>query len=269
MSKIIKILLIILLTILISGLIFVFVLLLNNKMDLKIIQSKLIYDENIIEPFDNIQVSTNNLDIKLVKSEDSNVKVKVYDRKDSHLSVKVNDNTLIIDNNEHNSWCFFCFGKSEVIISLPEKEYNLVINSSSGDIISKLDFNTVTIVTTSGDTTLNKVNDLVINSTSGDIEINEVGNVTITSTSGDVEVGKVINSLNIETTSGDIEINDLTIMKDSSIKVISGDVIIHKSSDNIYYNAKATSSDVKISNNNRHADYEMKINAKSGDIIVK
>ena len=108
MSKIIKILLIILLTILISGLIYIFVLLLNNKMDFEQAQSKLIYDENIIEPFDNIEVSTKSLDIKLIKSEDSNVNVKVYDRKDSEISVKVKDNTLTIDNNEHNSWCFFC-----------------------------------------------------------------------------------------------------------------------------------------------------------------
>ena len=124
--------------------------------------------------------------------------------------------------------------KNEVIISLLENEYNLVINS-----------------------------------TLGDIEVNEVSDVTITSTSGDVRIGIANNSLNIETTFGYIDINDLTIMEDSSIKVISGDVIIHKSSDNIYYNAKTTSGDVKMCDDNRHADYEMKINAKSGDIIIK
>ena len=246
-----------------------FVLLLNNKMDFKIVQSKLIYDENIMESFDNIQVSTKSLDIKLIKSEDSNVNVKVYDRKDSEISVKVKDNTLTIDNNEHNSWCFFCFGKNKVIISLPENEYNLVINSTSGDIVSKLDLNTVNIVTISGDIILNKVNDLVINSTSGDVEVSDVDNITIALTSGDVEIGKINNSLNIETTSGDIDIDNLTIMKDSNIKVTSGDVNINKSSDNIYYNAKATSGDIKINNNNRRADYELKISAKSGDIIVK
>ena len=48
MNKIIKVLLIILLTILVIGLIAVFVLLLNNKIDLNISQSKLIYDENFL-----------------------------------------------------------------------------------------------------------------------------------------------------------------------------------------------------------------------------
>lgn len=268
-NKIIKILLIILLTILVVGLIAVFVLLLNNKIDLNISQSKLIYDEIITESFNNIQVSTKSLDIKLIKSNDLKANVKVYDRKDSELSVKVEDNTLKIENERHTSWCFLCFGESKVVISLPEKEYDLVINATSGDIESQVDLNNATIVTTSGDIDFTKVNELVLTVTSGDIEINEVNSITITSTSGDVEIGKVNNSLNIETTSGDIDIDNLTIMKDSNIKVKSGDVTINKTADNIYYNATATSGDVKITNNNRHADYELKIDTKSGDIKVK
>ena len=249
MNKIIKVLLIILLTILVIGLIAVFILLLNNKIDLNIFQSKLIYDENITEPFNNIQLSTKSLDIELVKSNDLNANVKVYDSKSNELSVKVEDNTLKIENDRQTSWCFFCFGDSKVIISLPEKEYDLVVNATSGDIESQVDLNNATIVTTSGDIDFTKVNELVVTVTSGDIEINEANDITITSTSGDVEIGKINNSLNIETTSGDIDIDDLTIMKDSNIKVTSGDV--------------------KIANNNRHAEYELKISAKSGDIIVK
>ena len=124
-NKIIKILLIILLTILVVGLIAVFVSLLNNKIDLNISQSKLIYDEIITESFNNIQVSTKSLDIKLIKSNDLKTNVKVYDRNDSELSVKVEDNTLKIENERHTSWCFLCFGESKVVISLPEKEYDL------------------------------------------------------------------------------------------------------------------------------------------------
>ena len=268
-NKIIKILLIILLTILVVGLIAVFVLLLNNKIDLNISQSKLIYDEIITESFNNIQVSTKSLDIKLIKSNNLKANVKVYDRKDNELSVKVEDNTLKIENERHTSWCFLCFDESKVVISLPEKEYDLVVNATSGDIESQVDLNNATIVTTSGDIDFTKVNELVLTVTSGDIEINEVNSITVTSTSGDVEIGKINNSLNIETTSGDIDIDNLTIMKDSNIKVKSGDVTINKTADNIYYNATATSGDVKITNNNRHADYELKIDTKSGDIKVK
>ena len=269
MSKMIKILSIIILTILVVVLIAVFVLLLNNKINLNISKSTLIYDENITESFNNIQVSTNSLDIELVKSKDLKASVKIYDRKDNELSVKVEDNTLKIKNDRHTSWCFLCFGESKAIISLPEKEYDLVVNATSGDIESQVNLNNATIVTTSGDIDFTKVNELVLTVTSGDIEINEVNNITITSTSGDVEIGKINNSLNIETTSGDIDIDNLTIMKDSNIKVKSGDVTINKTADNIYYNATATSGDVKITNNNRHADYELKIDTKSGDILVK
>ena len=61
----------------------------------------------------------------------------------------------------------------------------------------------------------------------------------------------------------------MTITNDSKIEVISGDVVINKSSDNFYCDAKATSGDVKIKDNNRRAEYELKIRAKSGDIIVR
>ncbi len=269
MSKAIKILAIVLLSLLIVGLIATFVLLLNEKMEFPMVQTELVYDENISEPFDNIQVSIESLDIKLIKAEDSNVNVKVYDSKDNEVSVKVEDDTLIIENNKHTSWHFLSFGTREVVISLPEREYDLIVNSTSGDVKAKIAFNDVTIVTTSGDIKFTKVNDLEATVTSGDIEVDEVNNITIASNSGDVEIGKINKSLDIETTSGDIDIDNLTIVKDSSIKVTSGDVTIHNSSNNIYYNTKVTSGDVKINNNNRHAEYELKIDTKSGDIIVK
>ena len=268
-SRVLKIISIILLSLLIIGLCIVFILLFNNKISFKSFESKLIYDKNITDFFDTIKVSTKSLDIQLVKSNNNVSNVKVYDKKDNEISVKVEDKTLIIDSNKNKSWCFLCFGKNKAVISLPEKEYNLIVNSTSGDIESNVDLNDVTIVATSGDIELNKTNDFVATVVSGDIEVKEAHNLVISSTSGDIEIGKIKNSLEIETTSGDINIEDLTIDKNSSIRVISGDININKSSGNIYFDAKVTSGDVLIGNNNRHGDYELKINAKSGDIRVK
>lgn len=269
MSRALKITLISLLIIAIISFTGLFILLMNGKINFDFLKSELVYNENIEEVFNTIQISTTSLDVRLIKSDSEKVNVKVYDRDDSGLSVKVENNTLLIEKDNRIISHFLNFGKREVIISLPEQEYNFILKSTSGDISSEVDLKMANIVTTSGDIKLQKVDDLNIKVTSGDINIKEANNVNINSTSGDVEIYKINNSLDVDTTSGDININELTITKNSSIDVISGDVLIHKSSSNIYYNTKVISGDVRIDNNNRHADYELSINTKSGDISVQ
>ena len=262
MNKIVKIIIIVLLIMLI-----VFVIM--GKFDLSYFKTKLIFDNDINETFDRIKVLTDSLDIKIIKSNNDKVNVKIYDRDKNKALVKVENNTLIIENNIKKSNLFFCFGKRQVIISLPEKEYNLLIETTSGDILSKVDFISANINSTSGDIKLNKVNDLNVKITSGDVTVSEVNNITIDSTSGDIEIGKVNDSVNINVTSGDVDINNLTITKESNIKSTSGDVDINKSFNDIYCNTKTISGEVKINNNDRHANYEININTKSGDITVR
>lgn len=269
MDKTIKTLLIILLLILIIGFTGVFTIIFTNKADLNFNNTKLVYEETIEQEFNAINISTVSLDTRIVKSIDGKANVKIYDFDDKGISVQVEDETLVIDNKNRNSYCFLCFGKREVVISLPEKEYNLLIKSTSGDIVSKADLNTVSIISTSGDVELNRVKDATIKLTSGDIGIKEVNNIEIDTSSGDVEIRKINSSVNIKTISGDIDIDDLTITSDSSIKVTSGDVTINKSANDFYVDAKATSGDIKIADNNRRAEYELKITAKSGDITVR
>ena len=262
MDKAVKVLLIVFLSLLILGLIWIFTI----NIDIKIPKSKLIYDQNIEEEFNSITISNSSLDIKLIKSDVTNL--KVYNNKETDIKVKVEDNTLKIDTEEDNHFCMFCFGKNELVLSLPENLYDLVINNKSGDINSKIDLNNATILSSSGDIFLPKANDLVVNITSGDLEVNEVKNIVINSSSGDIKINKIIDSVEIEATSGDINIEELSITKNSKIKVTSGDVTIHKSSNNIYYDAKATSGDIIIKDNDRHAEYEINITSKSGDIKV-
>ena len=269
MDKTIKVLIIILLSILIVGSLGAFTMLFTKNADIEVYKTSKVYDKEVEEEFNSINVDTDSLDIKIVKSNNEKTNVKIFDRNDKGISVEVENGTLnIVDDNIH-SFCFMCFGKREAIISLPEKEFDLVVESTSGDISSNLDLGNVTIVSTSGDIDLRNAKDLTIVVTSGDIEVKEVDNISITSTSGDVEIEKINSSLDIKTISGDIGINKLSIIKDSKIKVMSGDIVINNASEAIYVNAKATSGDIKIKDNNRRAESELKIEATSGDILVR
>ena len=269
MDKTIKILIIILLSILIVGSLGAFTILFVDKADIELYKTNKVYDNDIEEEFNAINVESDSLDVKIVKSNNEKTNVKIFDRNDKGISVDVENSTLKIADDNINSFCFMCFGKREAIISLPEKVFDLVVESTSGDISSDIELGNVTIVATSGDIDLTNAKDVTIVLTSGDVEVNEVNNISITSTSGDIEIEKINNSLDIKTTSGDIGINKLTITKDSKINVMSGDIFINNVSEAVYVNAKAKSGDVKIKDNNRRAEYELKIETTSGDIFVR
>ena len=125
------------------------------------------------------------------------------------------------------------------------------INATSGDIKSEL----------------LTYNDYTIDVTSGDIELENINSLSGKATSGDVEIKKINSYINFKTTSGDIEIDDLTLTRDSSIKVTSGDVTIDKCT-NAYINTSVKSGDIDVNKNDRHAEYELKITTTSGDIEV-
>ena len=252
MEKTITVLRIILLLILIAILSCVLALFINKDFSFGFTsKAELVYDKNIEENIDNINIYSDSLNYKIIKSERNIANVKVYDDEENKVTVKVEDNSLKITS-DNRKVCFFCsFKKREVIISLPEKEYDLYMETKSGDIKSSLDLNNVTIKSTSGDIKLDNTNDVNIKVTSGDINISRVDNLII------------------DSTSGDINISDLTLEEDSKIKVTSGDININQSSNNIYFNAKTTSGSVRINNNDRFANIELMINTISGDIRFK
>lgn len=249
-------------------------------------KTELIYDETIKEEFNKIEIKSKSLDYEFVKSNNEEVSVKIYDEKDHNPIVKVEAESLKIETTEDFN-CMFCFNvKRKAIISLPEKEYDLLVNATSGDYKSEIDFNNVkieatsgdikfknvqdaTINVSSGDITLDTVEKLEIKSTSGDIKISEVDDFKVESTSGDIEVEKINNHIDIKTTSGDVEIKDLTLTNNSSINVKSGDITVYNASEGIYYDTKSKSGDVKINNNDRLAEIELTINTTSGDINIK
>ena len=239
------------------------------KFNFKQEKSKLIYDNVITEEFNKIDIDASSIDIKLEKSTDDKVNVKVYDTDNDNLTVNVDNGTLKIVNKKDRSCFIFCFiRKREIIISLPEKEYDLVVNSKSSDIDSFVNLNDVNLKVTSGDINLMNVGNAKINVTSGDVKIDNIISVDLETRSGDITLNTVSSYLKIKTTSGDVKINNLNIIKDSEIKVTSGDVKIDNVLSSVYFNTKVTSGDVKINNNDRHADCELNIKTTSGDIKV-
>jgi len=239
------------------------------KFDFKAKPSKLVYDEVINEEFNKIDIDATSIDIKIEKSLDDTTNVKIYDTDNESLNVGVNNNVLTIENKKKYNCFIFCFSKKrEIVVTIPEKEYDLIINSKSSDIISTTKLNNVNIKVTSGDIELQDVNSAKINVTSGDLSVEKINSIDLETRSGDATINSINEYLKIKTTSGDIKIKNLNIIKDSEIKVTSGDVKIDNVLSSVYFDTKVTSGDVKIGNNDRRADCELRIKTTLGDIRV-
>lgn len=276
-SNALNVIKLVLLSIIAVALIFIIVLLMNNKFDFKFKagSAKLIYENNFTEEVKTIKVESTSTDIRVIENDTNEINVKIYDEKEQkdNVSVEVVGDTLeIVDKKEKISH-FFSIGfignnAPRIIISVPkDKKYDLDFNTKSGDIEVEKDMNNVTINVTSGDIDLKNALKTKIKTTSGDTSVGEVTDFSLHTTSGDVKARKVNKEVNIEITSGDVTINEVNLSKDSSIKTTSGDVTIEKAND-IYVDAHATSGDIEISDNNRKATSELKIKTTSGDIIV-
>lgn len=234
-------------------------------------KTELIYEKNYLnEEINDIVIKSISSDIIFKESIDNEIKVTIYGDKSDNLKVNLENNILSIDYDIKNNFCIgICSLDDKIIINIPltyDKEIN--INTTSGDIkgIDLTNAN-LTLSSTSGDIKINNINKSNIKTTSGDVNINKTTNTTIKTTSGDVEIKDVTEKLNVKTTSGDVEIDNLILKEDSKINTTSGDVEIDKIN-NIYVDTTTKSGRVDIKNNDRKADYELKIETTSGDISV-
>ena len=253
MMKVVKITL---LSIVICALVGVMVLVMTGNFNLTK-KSKLVFNKDYtLEEIGNIKIDVKSEDIEIEESNSDKIIVKIYATEENQFDVKVEaDKTLSIKQDRSiKNVCFgICYGKRDIIIYLP-KEYigKINIDATSADITSKI----------------SNILDYKIDVTSGDIEIENANSLVGKATSGDVEVDTINSYIDFQTTSGDFEIGSIKLEKDSSIKVTSGDVDID-SVENGYIETSVKSGDVKIKNNDRHAQYVLSIKTTSGDITVK
>ena len=275
MNSALNIIKIVLLSIIAIALVFILVVLLNGKLNIKGFtlyeKTELIYEKDFTEEVTNLKVLTTNNDVRIEESELDHINVKVYDRKDAKPEAYIENDTLVIKNKDdiRIGFSFGIMGSSKIVITVPkDSTYDLDVEGTSSDIDSLINLKGVNIDTKSGDINIKDSINTIINTTSGDVKTGNVKeSIYAKATSGDFLLGNINGKLTLNTTSGDIKINSVNITKDSSIKVISGDVVISKTND-IYIDAHAISGDVKVNTNNRKSDYELKINTTSGDIIV-
>lgn len=251
MVKVIKITF---LSLIILALITFMILFMNGDFKFKSYKSTLIYDEIYeINNINKVSVNVKSSDINFYKSDTDKAIIKVYGRKKDKVTVSEKDSALYIEKEKTERCVGFCFGEVKIDIYLPNSyEGKIDVKATSGDITSRL----------------NTFNDYTFKVTSGDVEIEKASSIVGKTTSGDLELGNVTSYIDFVATSGDVEIDNLTITKNSSIEVTSGDIEIDNIGD-MYISTSVKSGDVKINNNNRHAEYELSIKTTSGDINVK
>ena len=274
MNNALNIVRVVLLSIIAIALIFILIVLLNGKVNIKGFtlyeKTELVYEENYNEEVNNLSIYTTGNDVIIEEKEQETINVKVYDRKDTQPEVYVKDNTLVIKNKKDISIgiSFGILGSSKIVITVPKNNtYNLKVEGTSSDTKSSINLKNVDIKVISGDVNLKDTLDTTIKNVSGDVELGSTNELSISTKSGDINVASVNSKLTIETISGDVNIANLLLDSDSSIKVTSGDVTIGKTND-IYINTSIVSGNVKVNRNNRHAKNELSIKTTSGDIKV-
>lgn len=284
--------LIIFLSLIVLGLISIFVGLINNKFNFKTINwsykvsNELIYDQTFQEDLTNIKITADMSEIEIKYSDNESIKAQVYGEKEE-LKTDTNNHELNI-NYQGKSCIGFCFNKetSRIIIYLP-KNYNqtLEIDNDYGDIkIKSFDQANIKIKADCGDVLVDGANKLDVNNDYGDIKVGKVntlkveedcGDVIIDTVKkadiknsyGDIEIKNVTEYIKIEEDCGDIEINNLNIIKDSSINNNYGDIEIEKTND-IYIDSKVDLGDNEIHSNNRQSNITLKITNDCGDVNV-
>lgn len=274
MNSALNIVKIILLSIIAVALVLILIFLLNGKVNIKGFtlyeKTELVYEETYTENVENLKVLTTSNDVVIEEKETDSINVKVYDRKDAKPTSKIENNTLIIENKKEPSigFSFGINGSAKIVITVPKNStYNLDVEGTSSDIDSSINLKDVNISVTSGDISLKDSNNIAIKTTSGDVKLGSTNTSSINVKSGDISIEEINNKLTLSATSGDVRIDKINLNSDSSISVVSGDVLIGKTND-IYINTSVVSGDVKVKTNNRHAKNELKIKTTSGDITV-
>ena len=171
---------------------------------------------DVDEPFTNISIDTDKVDIRFAKSSDGKCRVATRDTSNHIYSVAVEDETL------HIRVYFkglFEIGigvyESYVTVYLPEDVYGeLTIKEDTGDIEipENFSFESMDIELDTGDVTS---------------RADTTGTCRIATTTGDVKVqGASVGHLALRTTSGDIAVSDVVCAGNFSANVRTGDTIL-------------------------------------------
>lgn len=288
MNKGVTIFLIVFLSLLATGLVVLFVILLKGNFNFSF---KFGYSDNKIESktydsIEDLKVYSNVADIFIEHSEDDKVLVELYSDNADEYYVKEANGNLEVKLDEKNRTFNFLTPQSKIVIKLP-KDYDksikvdtktsdiklddyenatLDIENKTGDLAAG-NVKTLKISVDTGDIKINNLETINATVTTGDVNVGSCVDAYITTTTGDIKVDNITNKVDIKATTGDIRISNVNVNENSTISTTTGDVRVDTLT-GAYVEATSKTGDIKVNNNDRKSEFEIKISTKTGDINV-
>lgn len=260
MNKSTKVLLIIALSlILVGGLIFTGVMT-TLKWDFRKL-STVKYETNaytITKKFENIQITTNTAQVKLLPSENGEVKVVCFESAKLGYTAEVDGNTLKIVPEDTRRWYDYIgidFNTASITVYLPEAQYSdLTVKNSTGkvEIPKDFTFESIDIKTSTG---------AVQNYASA------TGEVKITASTGDITAENITSgTLNLSVSTGRVTVKSVTCNGDVNVRVSTGDASL---TDITCNNLVTTGNTGKLSIKNVIAKDKFNIKRSTGDVKLE
>ena len=195
------------------------------------------YEKNtyeVAEEFNEICVTANTADVRLVLAKDGVCKVVCNESEQEKHSVAVVDGVLTINALSARAWTDYIavgFGKTSVTVYLPKAEYASVsLQATTADITvdEAFTFATLEIAVTTGDVECYaSAQTLKISTSTGDISVKNatVGSLELSVTSGDTELEHLTCERLLSTgDTGDVELQDVIVSGKLEIERDTGDV---------------------------------------------
>ncbi len=191
-----------------------------------------VFEENI----ENISLTSNTADIKIVRSADGKAKIVTFLPKAENHTVTLTEGTLSLKQKTKFSWKTLIgidFNRPKITIYLPSEKYaSLNIKSDTSDIriAEGFNFDTVTVKVSTGDVYVKNVTseNIEITTTTGDIELINAecaGNIKTKVSTGDIELTNVTcNNLKVNGDTGDVELKNVIASGKFDIETDTGDV---------------------------------------------
>ena len=266
MNKIIKIILLVILSIICIGLVVTMVFMISGNNNSSKMFEKIdalnnpkmsLVDscEASVNDIDTLNLNMQSTDVEIKESANDNISVEYYSNIDSDISLECKNRSIALKEKD-NSASGITFGniRKKVVICVPKAyrgRYDFTLGS--GDVMSEIDLSACIVS---------------IAVANGDVRLSTVGTADISSSSGDITINNVSQTVNIESASGDVYIDTLDIKHNSQISAKSGDITIKNNQCNCYIDTEVQSGDVDINKSDRKSDLVLKIKATSGDINV-
>lgn len=290
-NKTLTIILIVILSILVIGLTWLMINLLNGKLtvsNFKLFSSpskELVADETYNIDFNKIDIYSESGDVYIRESSTNDVKVIVYGDKEK-ITVDAINGELIIS--AKSTFCIgFCFNtNSKIEVYLPKNYQNIIkVNSKYGDIeignfenatleineecgdVSIIGANVADVNNEYGNIKIGKVNVGNISDSAGNIGIDTIYDAKVENQYGNIEIKYVLNYLDINNDCGDIEIDNLVLNKDSKITNDLGNIEMGNTNE-IFIDAKTDLGNVDIKNNYHKSEITLTIKNNCGDIEI-